>query len=175
MLFCGSVVWQQSARGGCDVKQQSTTRVCQCLCPRPCSMRWCLDSRHGHAFPNRAAPAVLKPACLLSCPLACFPAQVALSTDGTTMVVMDGVEGIKTPTAEGNRPVVHVYRRYTNGSFVYMQKLPVAPRRAMAAAMAVSITDDAQTILVSFSVGEGFPDKRGSAQVRRLHARIPYV
>lgn len=81
------------------------------------------------------------------------------------MVVMDGVEGIKTPTAEGNRPVVHVYRRYTNGTFVYMQKLPVAPRRAMAAAMAVSITGDAQTILVSFSVGEGFPDKRGSAQV----------
>lgn len=79
---------------------------------------------------------------------------------------MDGVEGIKTQTAEGNRPVVHVYRRYTNGSFVYMQKLPVAPRRAMAAAMAVSITDDAQTILVSFSVGEGFPDKRGSGQVR---------
>lgn len=82
------------------------------------------------------------------------------------MVVMDGVEGIKTPTAEGNRPVVHVYRRYSNGTFVYMQKLAVAPRRAMAAAMAVSITADAQTILVSFSVGEGFPDKRGSAQVK---------
>ena len=98
--------------------------------------------------------------------LVCWPLQVALSTDGTTMVVMDGVEGIKTPTAEGNRPVVHVYRRYTNGTFVYIQKLPVAPRRAMAAAMAVSITGDAQTILVSFSVGEGFPDKRGSAQVR---------
>lgn len=78
---------------------------------------------------------------------------------------MDGVEGIKTDTAEGNRPVVHVYRRYTNGAYVHVQRLDVSPRRAMAAAMAVSITGDAQTILVSFSVGEGFPDKRGSAQI----------
>lgn len=98
--------------------------------------------------------------------------QVALSTDATTMVVIDGVEGIKTPTAEGNRPVVHVYRRYSDGTFVYMQKLAVAPRRAMAAAMAVSITGDAQMILVSFSVGEGFPDKRGSAQVRLVSRNV---
>lgn len=92
---------------------------------------------------------------------------MALSADGTTFVVMDGVEGIQTASMAGNRPVVHVYWRYTNGTYVYRQKLSVAPRKAMAASMSVSITANAQMILVSYSVGEGFPDKRGSAQVRR--------
>jgi flagellar motor protein MotB len=100
-----------------------------------------------------------------------FGAQVALSEDGTTFAVMDGVEGIQTPSLAGNRPVVHVYRRFTNGTYVYLQKLNTAPRKAMAAAMSVSITADAQTILVSFSIGEGFPDKVGSAQVRPQPAR----
>jgi hypothetical protein len=49
--------------------------------------------------------------------------------------------------------------------FRYVQKLDCEPRQAMAASMAVSVSKDGSTVLVSFAIGEGFPDKRGSAQV----------
>jgi hypothetical protein len=48
-----------------------------------------------------------------------YGAQLALSDDATTLVVLDGVEGVKTANAEGNRPVVHVYRRLNNGTYRY--------------------------------------------------------
>lgn len=108
-----------------------------------------------------------------------FGAQVAVSEDGSTMVVMDGIEAIKPPagnaTAGGNRPVVHVYRRdndpkhFKYGEFTApfkrIQQLDCEFRQAMAAAMAVSVSADGGLIVVSFSVGDAFPDKRGSAQV----------
>ncbi|KAF8065468.1 hypothetical protein HT031_003069 [Scenedesmus sp. PABB004] len=81
-----------------------------------------------------------------------FGAQVALSEDGTTMAVMDGVEAVRgrpnctTPrlcivntTAAGNRPVVHVYKAVAGEGFKYLQSLAVEVRAAMAAAMAVSV------------------------------------
>jgi hypothetical protein len=46
-----------------------------------------------------------------------FGAQLALSDDASTLVVLDGVEGVKTANSQGNRPVVHVYRRLTNGTY----------------------------------------------------------
>lgn len=95
-----------------------------------------------------------------------FGAQTALSSDGSTLVVADGVEGISTGTAAGNRPVVHVYRRAANGSYAYFQKLSAAPRKSMMTAMAVSVTADAKMILVSYAIAEGYTDKIGSAQVR---------
>lgn len=108
-----------------------------------------------------------------------FGAQIAVSEDGNTMVIMDGVEAIKPPgnaSAGGNRPVVHVYKRdmdpkhFKYGEFTApfkrIQQLDCEYRAAMAAAMAVSVSADGGLIVVSFSVGEAFPDKRGSAQVR---------
>jgi len=94
-----------------------------------------------------------------------FGAQTALSSDGTTLVIADGVEGITVGAAQGNRPVVHVYKRAPGGSYSYFQKLNVAPRKAVMTAMAVSVTADGSSILVSYSVGEGYTDKVGSAQV----------
>jgi hypothetical protein len=46
-----------------------------------------------------------------------YGAQLALSDDASTLVVLDGVEGVKTASSEGNRPVVHVYRRLNNGTY----------------------------------------------------------
>jgi hypothetical protein len=47
----------------------------------------------------------------------------------------------------------------------YFQKLTGTLRRAMAVTMAVSTTANGNLILVSFSVAEGYTDKRGSAQL----------
>eukprot|EP00775_Hariotina_reticulata_P006616 gene6616-6844_t len=94
-----------------------------------------------------------------------FGAQTALSSDGSTLVIADGVEGITAGAAQGNRPVVHVYKRASGGSYSYFQKLNVAPRKSMMTAMALSVTADGGSILVSYSVGEGYADKVGSAQL----------
>lgn len=115
-----------------------------------------------------------------------FGSQIAVSEDGNTMVVMDGIEAIKPPagnaTAGGNRPVVHVYQRDTDpkhfkygqftAPFKRIQQLDCEYRQAMAAAMACSVSKDGTLIVVSYSVGDAFPDKRGSAQVspRRCHS-----
>jgi hypothetical protein len=53
--------------------------------------------------------------------------------------------------------------------FRYVQKLDCELRQAMAASMAVSVSKDGDTVLVSFAIGEGFPDKRGSAQVSSVY------
>jgi hypothetical protein len=172
-----------------------------------------------------------------------YGAQLALSDDASTLVVLDGVEGVKTANAEGNRPVVHVYRRLNNGTYRcgcrayrctecaarpikavmygldgcqqlqmlacgikgsaipvlslpsskfllldsgvrllavgnclstqcarrYFQKLTGTLRRAMAVTMAVSTTANGNLVLVSFSVAEGYTDKRGSAQLFALN------
>ncbi|WIA15039.1 hypothetical protein OEZ85_001740 [Tetradesmus obliquus] len=98
-----------------------------------------------------------------------FGAQLALSDDASTLVVLDGVEGVNTANSQGNRPVVHVYRRLNNGTYRYFQKLSGTLRRAMAVTMAVSTTANGNLILVSFSVAEGYTDKRGSAQLFALN------
>jgi hypothetical protein len=114
-----------------------------------------------------------------------FGAQVALSEDASTLVVMDGIEAVTTfddgcddddnddgsgcgggdDSGSGNRPVVHVYRQDKGGPWHYLQRLECQLRQAKASAMAVSVSANGEVILVSFSIGEGFPHKVGSAQV----------
>lgn len=57
----------------------------------------------------------------------------------------------------------------TSCSCRYFQKLTGTLRRAMAVTMAVSTTANGNLILVSFSVAEGYTDKRGSAQLFALN------
>ncbi|WIA36854.1 hypothetical protein OEZ86_008105 [Tetradesmus obliquus] len=72
------------------------------------------------------------------------------------------------PVAPG-LPTGKPYRRLLgllpDEEFRYVQKLDCELRQAMAASMSVSVSKDGDTVLVSFAIGEGFPDKRGSAQV----------
>jgi hypothetical protein len=60
----------------------------------------------------------------------------------------------------------------------YFQKLTGTLRRAVAVTMSVSTTANGNLVLVSFSVAEGYTDKRGSAQLFALNgtgAAMKYV
>jgi hypothetical protein len=80
----------------------------------------------------------------------------------------DDKKGHKDEAAAPSAPTGKPYRRLLGlpeEEFRYVQKLDCELRQAMAASMTVSVSKDGDTVLVSFAIGEGFPDKRGSAQV----------